>query len=168
VPQALLLNTDAGRAVKEVAKVAMAGGSQQQQQQQLLQRLAPPRPSSSSSSNEQQQEGVSPSGAAADGDGGLDEPLDPRVLEYRLIRVTEAVFGSAPAQLAYRITLAKELGRLMLANLVFVVTQQNLAATLSAGLVANTLLLAYGRVLGGSDGDAPGGELPPPPPGARD
>jgi hypothetical protein len=41
--------------------------------------------------------------------------------------------------------LAKALGRLMLANVVFVVTQQNLAASFSGSLLVNVLLLAYSR-----------------------
>jgi hypothetical protein len=74
-----------------------------------------------------------------------EEPLDPEVLEYRLVKVTEACLTSAPTQLAFRITLAKALGRLMLANVVFVVTQQNLAASFSGSLLVNVLLLAYSR-----------------------
>jgi len=81
-----------------------------------------------------------------DDDDDEFEPLDPEVLEYRLVKVTQALWASAPTQLAYRITLAKELGRLMLANVVFVATQQNLAASLTSSLVANALLLLYSRL----------------------
>lgn len=73
------------------------------------------------------------------------EELDPEVLDYRLVKVSQVLFGSAAPQLAYRITLAKALGRLMLANVVFVATQQNLAASFAGGVVLNALQLVYSR-----------------------
>lgn len=117
VSGAMLLRTEAGSAVAAAAAAAAAG--------------------TKSSTNR-----------AAPQKGSEDEaedPLDPEVLEYRAFRVTEACLSSAPTQLAYRLTLAKSLGRLCLANAVFVVTQQNLAASFTGNLLVNALLLVYSR-----------------------
>jgi hypothetical protein len=72
-----------------------------------------------------------------------DGELDPLVLEYRLFKVTEECVGSAPSRIAYGLTLSKELARIMLANVSFVVSGGNLAATWVASLVLNGLLLGY-------------------------
>lgn len=93
-------------------------------------------------------------GSSEDEDEG---PLDPDVLQYRAVRVTESCRSSAPTQLAYRLTLAQSLGRLCLANVVFVVTQQNLAASSTGNLLVNALLLVYSRA----------GAAKVPPPAAR-
>jgi hypothetical protein len=169
VSGALLLNTRAGAAVAGIAAAAVAGGrggvghsshsssssSSSSSAAGTRELLASRRPGGSSA-------GACGGGAAEqasdDDDEEEDENEDPLVLEYRVVRVTEQCWGSPPAQLAYRLTLAKELGRIMLANLVFVVTQQNLAATLTGGLVANALLLTYGRLAdGGATGRATAG-----------
>jgi hypothetical protein len=90
----------------------------------------------------QQQEAAADQLDDSDSDSDDDE-LDPLVLEYRLFKVTEECVGSATSRIAYGLTLSKELGRIMLANVSFVVTGGNLAATWAASLVLNGLLLGY-------------------------
>jgi hypothetical protein len=131
---AMLLRTAAGRAM--AAAAAAAGGSKG--------RGAGSTSSSSSSGSTQQQAGSSeglasqPLSASAAIEAGeeAEEPLDPEILEYRVVKVTEVCVGSAATQLAYRITLARSLWRLVLGNAVYVVTRQNLAAS----FVGNVLL----------------------------
>lgn len=152
VSGAMLMQTEAGAAVAAAvaAGPAAAAGAAAKQKQQCGSSSS----SSSSSSGQlsqgqqlEQQEGVVQAQEADDGDEEEDdEPLAPEVLEYRLVKATEACLTSAPTQLAYRLTLAKALGRLVLTNVVFVLTRQNLAATYASGLLSNVLLLLYGRL----------------------
>jgi hypothetical protein len=81
--------------------------------------------------------------AAEDSNDDEDDELDPLVLEYRLFKVTEECVGSAASRIAYGLTLSKELARIVLANVSFVATGGNLAATWVASLVLNGLLLGY-------------------------
>lgn len=120
VSGAMLLRTEAGSAM--AAAAAAAAGKKS---------------SSSSSTNR-----AAPQKGSED---EVEDPLDPEVLQYRAFKVTEAMLSSAPTQLAYRLTLAKSLGRLCLDNAVFVVTQQNLAASFTGNLLVNALLLVYAR-----------------------
>jgi hypothetical protein len=123
VSGAMLLRTEAGSAVAAAAAAAAAAAGKK----------------SSSTSR------AAPGKGSEGEDEEEEEPLDPEVLEYRVVRATEALLTSAPTQLSYRLTLAKSLGRLCLANAVFVVTQQNLAASFTGNLLVNALLLVYSR-----------------------
>lgn len=143
VSGAMLLQTEAGSAVAAAAAAAAAAKVKSRGG-----RAASSSTTSSSSSSIKVQQGSIAAAGGADQAGKEQEekePLDPEVLEYRMVKVTEACLTSAPTQLAYRITLAKALGRLVLANVVFVVTQRNLAASFCGNLLVNVLLLIYSR-----------------------
>jgi hypothetical protein len=111
-------------------------------------------------SSEQQQQQHPAAAAAEQGDSSSDsddEELDPLVLEYRLFKVTEECVGSATSRIAYGLTFAKELARIMLANVGFVATGGNLAATWAASLVLNGLLVGYSGLAAGQQQQQQGG-----------
>ncbi|KAF8063682.1 hypothetical protein HT031_003537 [Scenedesmus sp. PABB004] len=134
VGAALLMQTEPGRAVRRAAAAAAAaaaaGGS-----------------GAGTPAGSQQPPGGAGAGAPADaGEGGAEEeaelPLD--VAEYRLVKASQLVSGSAPVRLARGLTAAKELGRLALANATFVAAHGDLAATLAGALAANGAMLLWG------------------------
>jgi hypothetical protein len=169
VSGALLLRTDVGQAVaagsssststststSKSSSQADAGNSSSSssaaaavtasdQQQATLAALLGEAQDNSSSSQQQQQAaaGERQEDHYSESDSDDDE-VDPLVLEYRLFKVTEECVGSAASRIAYGLTLSKELARIMLANVSFVATGGNLAATWAASLVPNGLLLGY-------------------------
>jgi hypothetical protein len=137
VTGAMLLRTEAGSAV--AAAAATAAGKRSSSTGAISSSTA------AASSSVAAAAAAASKGLAGEQEDEDEEPLDPEVLEYRLVKVTEACLTSAVTHLAYRITLAKALGRLVLANVVFVATQQNLAASFSGSLLVNVLLLVYSR-----------------------
>ena len=91
---------------------------------------------------------------AADGSGASDDDDDDEVavdtaalLEYKVIKATEQCATAVPTQVAFYLTLARQLARVVTCNTVFVSTGGNVAATWFASAASSVLLALYSTSL---------------------
>lgn len=143
VSGALLLRTDVGQAV------AAASSGRSRSSKEGSSSSSSSDSSSRTSSNAFTHQGHAAADAEQQGKEDVnsqeseEDQVDPDVLEYRLLKVTEECVGSAATRIAYGVILAKELARIMLANVGFVATNGNLAATWTCSVLLNAMLLVY-------------------------